>query len=64
MCWPLIFHAAITERFFSKRRNRIGLAARSDQQKNLDALLNSYSAGKISEQEYTAARDKILSGVK
>ena len=38
--------------------------ANSAQQKNLDALLNSYSAGKMSEQEYTAARDKIISGGK
>ena len=39
-------------------------AVSSAQQKNLDALLNSYSAGKMSEQDYTAARDKILSGGK
>ena len=64
MCWPLIFHAAITERFFSKRRNRIGLAARPALQKNLDALINRYSAGKMSEQEYIAARDKTISGGK
>ena len=36
----------------------------SAQQKKLDALLNNYSAGKMNEQEYTAARDKIIAGGK
>ncbi len=32
--------------------------------KKLDELLNRYTAGKMTEQEYNAARDKILSGGK
>lgn len=39
-------------------------AASPAQQEKLDALLNRYTAGNMTEKEYIAARDKIISGGK